>query len=113
MELMIFVVGVLGVFIWVATALLSGNKPKIEGDEFRQNGIVINFANKTVKIGGDVFSTDDVHGIRLNGGVITILVNDLKKPSRSVRIPGWTQKAAADAYDRLALALKKAGCSWK
>lgn len=110
---MIFFAGC-AIFVWLAGLLItSRNKPKIEGDEFRWNGIVINFANRTVKIDGDVFSTDDVNGIRLNGNVITILVNDLKKPSRSVRVPGWTQKAATDAYDRLALALKKAGCSWK
>ena len=93
--------------------ILAGNTPKIEGDEFRQNGIIINFAKKTVKIDGDEFSTADIERIRLDGADITIVVNDLKKPHRTVRIPGWTHRAALEAYDRISIALKKAGCSWK
>ena len=41
-----FLIGIIIIFIIMVRMILAGNTPKIEGDEFRQNGIIINFAKK-------------------------------------------------------------------
>ena len=41
-----FLIGIIIIFIIMVKMILAGNTPKIEGDEFRQNGIIINFAKK-------------------------------------------------------------------
>lgn len=78
--------------------------------EFKQNGVRVVFADRTITIGKRTYSVDKVKGIRwervANSSHVTIEVDDFDKPIHKIGVVG--PKGAEVLQQRICTALRKA-----
>ena len=104
---------VFAVIAFAAYKIYKASDFAANDDEFRQAGVKVVFSTGKITIGKHIYDVTDVQGLESErfrmGTVITIKVDDFKKPLHKVSIDGFGREPGERFKQRLSTALRKAG----
>jgi len=122
METILILVAVAGFVYLIFSTIKKRKAVFVDENSFSQNGVKVDFVERTISIGKYTYPVDKVTGIKAhtvvkntasiiaNGGSVDIEVDDFVKPVHSINFNGYSvQKDTKEFSQRLSVALRKAG----
>lgn len=115
---------IIGIFLFLFIVHIikwarNSNRATAHSDEkgFSQAGVHVNYESGEVDVGGKKYHVSDVLEVVHSGNVVTLKVRDMDNPTHKIKMDGYThrgmQETAEVFYERVKMALEKAGAKWK